>query len=100
MLLGVCSTFPLPFLELRLTPRPRPAPPRPRPPRSLQRVRWDAIEQPGDDSAFVLTMRKTLLDSAPRLGAELEEASFSFFCDKMARMFVPHFQEHLYRLRK
>ena len=43
---------------------------------------------------------QVLLDSAPRVGQELEEVSFSFFCDKMARMFVPHFQEHLYRLRK
>ena len=24
----------------------------------MLRVRWDAIEQPGDDSPFVLTMRK------------------------------------------
>ena len=43
---------------------------------------------------------QVLLDCAPRLGQELEAISFSFFCDKMARMFIPHFQEHLYRLRK
>ncbi|GAX83739.1 hypothetical protein CEUSTIGMA_g11164.t1 [Chlamydomonas eustigma] len=66
----------------------------------MTRVRWDLIEQPGDDSTFVLTIRKVLLDCAPRLGKELEEVSFSFFCDKMARMFVPHFQEHLYRLKR
>ena len=27
----------------------------------MLRVRWDSIEQPGDDSAFVLTMRKVCL---------------------------------------
>mmetsp|Transcript_28777 Transcript_28777/g.63416 ORF Transcript_28777/g.63416 Transcript_28777/m.63416 type:complete len:903 (+) Transcript_28777:134-2842(+) len=66
----------------------------------MTRVRWDSIEQPGDDSTFVNNIRKVLLDSAPRLGAELSETSFSFLCDKMARMFVPRFQEHVYRLKK
>eukprot|EP00798_Chlamydomonas_sp_ICE-L_P005789 gene5789-2585_t len=66
----------------------------------MSRVRWDSIEQPGDDSMFVNTLRRSLLDCAPRLGDLLDPTSFSFLCDKMARMFVPRFTEHVYRIRK
>jgi hypothetical protein len=55
------------------------------------------IEQPGDDSVFVNTARKVLLDCAPRLGLELDRTNFSFLCDKMARMFVPRFHDYVYR---
>lgn len=37
-------------------------------------------------------MPQVLLDTVPRIGHELDSTSFSFFCDKMARMFVPRFQ--------
>jgi hypothetical protein len=55
------------------------------------------IEQPGDDSGFVNTARKVLLDCAPRLGLELDRTNFSFLCDKMARMFVPRFHDYVFR---
>ncbi|GFR43120.1 hypothetical protein Agub_g4124 [Astrephomene gubernaculifera] len=66
----------------------------------MQRMRWDAIEAPGDDSAFVNSMRKVLLDCGPRLGAALDAANLCFFCDKMARMFVPRLHDALFRLRR
>ena len=40
-----------------------------------------------------------LLDTVPRIGHELDSTSFSFFCDKMARMFVPRFQVCLHASR-
>ncbi|KAG1671687.1 hypothetical protein FOA52_007478 [Chlamydomonas sp. UWO 241] len=66
----------------------------------MARARWDAIEQPGDDSPFVASIRQVLLDSAHRLGNELDATSFSFLCDKMARVFVPRLSEHILRLRR
>lgn len=66
----------------------------------MLRVRWDTIEQPGDDSGYVGTLRMVVLDSARRLGQELDPVTMSFFCDKMVRMFIPRFQEHLYRLKR
>lgn len=66
----------------------------------MHKIRWDAIEQPGDDSTFVNIIRKVLMDTAPRIGRELDSTNFSFLCDKLARMFVPSFQEHFARLKK
>ncbi|KXZ52139.1 vps53 [Gonium pectorale] len=66
----------------------------------MVRFRWDAIEAPGDDSPFVNTLRKILLDSGPRLGAGLDSVTLSFLCDKTARLFVPRLHETLFRLRK
>jgi hypothetical protein len=40
---------------------------------------------------------QVLLDCAPRLGLELDRTSFSFLCDKMARLFVPRLYDALYR---
>ena len=40
------------------------------------------------------------METAPRLGRELDPVNFSFFCDKMARTFVPAYQEHLYKLKR
>jgi hypothetical protein len=66
----------------------------------MHKIRWDAIEQPGDDSTFVNIIRKVLMDTAPRIGRELDSTNFSFLCDKMARMFVPSYQDHFARLKK
>lgn len=67
----------------------------------MLRVRWDAIESPGDDSPYVGMLRhKLVTDVAPRLGAALDKTQFSFFCDKMGRMFVPRFIDTIYKLRK
>ncbi|GFH29755.1 uncharacterized protein HaLaN_28471, partial [Haematococcus lacustris] len=66
----------------------------------MGRVRWDMIDSPGDDSTYVLTMRKALLDSAPRLGLALDALTLSFLCDKMARAFLPRFHETLGRCKK
>eukprot|EP00775_Hariotina_reticulata_P007996 gene7996-8194_t len=67
----------------------------------MLRVRWDAIESPGDDSPYVVSMRRLLLvEAAPRLGAALDRSQFGFFCDKMGRMFVPRFIDTIYKLRK
>lgn len=66
----------------------------------MQKMPWGTIDTPGDDSAFVNTARKVLLDCAPRLGMELDRTHFSFFCDKMVRMFVPRYADSVYKLRK
>jgi len=67
----------------------------------MLRMRWDAIESPGDDSPYVSALRHKLLSEvAPRLGATLDKTQFSFFCDKMGRMFVPRFIDAVYKLRK
>ena len=64
-------------------------------------MRWDAIESPGDDSPYVSALRHKLLNEvAPRLGTALDKLQFSFFCDKMGRMFVPRFIDAIYKLRK
>lgn len=131
----------------------------------MLRMRWDAIEAPGDDSPYVGLARQVrcgaacsfvpllgcksgrfwaagvqqisapvgvqsyvrgcasictlriltrapsqppihaarlqlLTDAAPRLGAALASSHFSFFCDKMARMFVPRYLDCVFRLKK
>lgn len=67
----------------------------------MLRVRWDAVESPGDDSGYVVAMRRSLIaEAAPRLGAALDAAQFTFFLDKLARMFVPRFIDTIYKLRK
>eukprot|EP00198_Chlamydomonas_reinhardtii_P007003 XP_001696339.1 subunit of GARP complex [Chlamydomonas reinhardtii] len=66
----------------------------------MMRQRWDAVEAPGDDSPFVVSLRKVLLDAGPRLGTCLDAANASFLCDKAARMFVPRLHEALFRLRR
>lgn len=67
----------------------------------MLRVRWDAIESPGDDSSYVSMLRhKLITEVAPRLGSTLDKTQFSFFCDKMGRMFVPRFIDAIYKLRK
>lgn len=63
-------------------------------------MRWDAIESPGDDSPYVSAARTILAEAAPRSGSALDRSQFGFFCDKMARMFVPRFIDTIYRLRK
>lgn len=71
------------------------------PSQDMLRVRWDAIESPGDDSPYVTAMRRLLIvEAAPRLGAALDRSQFGFFCDKMGRMFVPRFIDTIYKLRK
>eukprot|EP00798_Chlamydomonas_sp_ICE-L_P013814 gene13814-19730_t len=66
----------------------------------MSRVHWDDVEQPGDDSVFVNTIRKVVKDCAPRLGQLLDRASFSFLCDKMARMFITRFSETVVHIRR
>jgi hypothetical protein len=67
----------------------------------MLRVRWDAVESPGDDSPYVSAMRRSLIiEAAPRLGAVLDASQFGFFCDKFGRMFVPRFIDTIYKLRK
>ncbi|KAG2492670.1 hypothetical protein HYH03_009085 [Edaphochlamys debaryana] len=66
----------------------------------MLRMRWDAIEAPGDDSPFVGSLRKVLLDAAPRLGQGLDAANMGFLCDKAARGFIPRLHEALFRLRR
>jgi hypothetical protein len=67
----------------------------------MLRVRWDAIEAPGDDSSYVQSLRRLLVaEAAPRLGAALDGSQFGFFCDKLGRMFVPRFLESVYKLRR
>jgi hypothetical protein len=67
----------------------------------MLRVRWDAIESPGDDLPYVTALRQKLLgEVAPRLGAALDRTQFDFFCDKLGRMFVPRFLDTIYKLRK
>jgi len=63
--------------------------------KDMLRVRWDAIESPGDDSPYVVSMRRLLL-----VEAALDRSQFGFFCDKMGRMFVPRFIDTIYKLRK
>lgn len=63
-------------------------------------MRWDTLEHPGDDSGFVGVVRRVLGEAAPRLGPAMDKYQFSFFCDKMARMFVPRYMDAMYRLRK
>ncbi|MEW5319490.1 MAG: hypothetical protein WDW38_010638 [Sanguina aurantia] len=66
----------------------------------MVRLRWDTLENPGDDSPYVNTIRKVLLDCAPRIGEGLDRVNFSFFCDKMARSFVPRLHEAVLRLKR
>ncbi len=66
----------------------------------MLRMRWDAIEAPGDDSPYVGGMRKVLAEAAPRLGSALDRTQFGFLCDKSGRMFVPRYIDAIYRLRR
>ena len=63
-------------------------------------MRWDTFESPGDDSPYVSAARRVLTEAAPRLGAALDKSQFGFFCDKMARMFIPRYIDTIYKLRK
>ncbi|MEW5303964.1 MAG: hypothetical protein WDW36_006607 [Sanguina aurantia] len=66
----------------------------------MVRLRWDTLENPGDDSPYVNTTRKVLLECAPRIGEGLDRVNFSFFCDKLARSFVPRLHEGVLRLKR
>lgn len=64
-------------------------------------LRWgDQVDFIGDESGFVNTARKVLLDMVPRLGRELSALHFVFWAEKLARIFVPHFVDAIYRLRR
>eukprot|EP00803_Ostreobium_quekettii_P001132 evm.model.scf_469.3 EVM.evm.TU.scf_469.3 scf_469:18127-25928(-) len=66
----------------------------------MTKIRWDTIEATGDELSYVSTIRNVLRDCGPRLGSDLDEADFGFFCDKLVHGFVPRFYETFFKLRK
>lgn len=66
----------------------------------MTKIRWDTIEATGDETNYVSTIRNVLRDCGPRLGGDLDEADFGFFCDKMVHGFVPRFYETIFKLRR
>ena len=56
--------------------------------------------QAGDQSEYVSTFRRVLLDCGARLGPALPPNYFRFFCDKLLRSFGPRFHENVFRCKK
>jgi len=59
------------------------------------------LSPPGDDSPYVVSMRRLLLvEAAPRLGAALDRSRFGFFCEDGRAPCCARFIYTIYKLRK
>lgn len=56
--------------------------------------------QAGDQSEYVGSFRRVLLDVGARLGPAMPPNYFRFFCDRLLRSFAPRFYENVFRCRK
>ncbi|EFN54878.1 hypothetical protein CHLNCDRAFT_23940 [Chlorella variabilis] len=67
---------------------------------AMARINWAGMEMAGDQSEYVGSFRRVLLDVGARLGPAMPPNYFRFFCDRLLRSFAPRFYENVFRCRK